>query len=50
MLLNELQQISLKLGISVCSGSTKLGKPKNKTKEILLKEITTFLENNINNK
>ena len=50
MLLNELQQISLKFGINICSGSTKTGKPKNKTKDILLKEITTFLENNINKK
>ena len=37
--LEEIQEIAIKMGINIVGGSTKEGKPKNKTKIELLKEI-----------
>ena len=42
--LAELQNYAIKLGINIISGSTKTGKPKNKTKNELFEEITTNIK------
>ena len=41
--LEEIQNLSLKIGLNIFYGSTKDGKPKNKTKTELLDEIKSFI-------
>jgi hypothetical protein len=42
--LGDLQAIALKLSINIIEGSTKTGKPKNKTKSDLLEEIEKYIK------
>jgi hypothetical protein len=42
--LEEIQNLAIKMGLKVFSGSTKDGKPKNKTKSELLEDIKNYLE------
>ena len=43
--LDEIQGIALKINIAITNGSTKDGKPKNKTKSELLEDLKIFFEN-----
>ena len=43
--LESIQSHALKLGISIFEGTTKSGKPKNKTKSELIKKIKEYVEN-----
>jgi hypothetical protein len=43
--LNEIQGYAIKLSISIINGSTKIGKPKNKTKSDLINDINNFIDN-----
>jgi len=45
MTLDTIQSNALKLGINIVEGSTKTGKPKNKTKSELIEEIREFAKN-----
>lgn len=45
MVLEKIQSYALKLGISIFEGSTKAGKPKNKTKTELVAEIKEYAKN-----
>jgi hypothetical protein len=42
--LEEIQNLALKIGLKVFAGSTKDGKPKNKTKSELIEDIKNYLE------
>jgi hypothetical protein len=46
MNLDQIQSYALKLGISIFDGSTKSGKPKNKTKSDLIDQIKEYIKNN----
>ncbi len=48
--LPELQAYAIKLSIGITQGSTKTGKPKNKTKSELMEEIEKYIENVFNKK
>jgi hypothetical protein len=43
--LETIQSNALKLGINIFEGSTKSGKPKNKTKSELIEQIREFSKN-----
>ncbi len=45
MNLEQIQTRAIKLGISIYEGSTKSGKPKNKTKSELFEQIKEFIKN-----
>ena len=45
MLLQEIQKIALKFQIPITEGSTKNGKPKNRTKDDLYKDIELYIKN-----
>ena len=42
--LEDIQNLALKIGLKVFAGSTKDGKPKNKTKSELLEDIKNYLD------